>query len=248
MRIDLQGVGKKFNLNFKKREGLLGRLVSIFNLSDSRQDFWVLKNINLSPSDGQIVGIIGNNGSGKSTLLRILAGIYQADEGRVRLKGQVTYLAGFGQGLMPKLTMRENIYLIGALLGLSQKEVKKRFNEIIEFSELGDYVETPVYKFSSGMISRLSFSTTIFCLKHHNPDILLIDEALEAGTDIGFRSKALNKIEEILRTGANIVLVSHNLEVIEKYCHQVIWLERGQIFRQGEPVTIINEYIKANIT
>jgi len=246
MRINLQGVGKKFNLNFKKREGILARLLSVFSLSKNANDFWVFRVIDFTPADGQIVGIIGRNGSGKSTLLRVLAGIYQADEGTVKLKGQVAYLTGFGQGLMPKLTMRENIYLVGSLLGLSQKEIKQRFVEIVEFSELGEYIETPVYKFSSGMISRLSFSTTIFCLKHRNPDILLIDEALEAGTDLNFRNKALNKMEEILLTGANVVLVSHDLAMIEKYCHDVIWLDKGKIVKQGQASEVVSAYVKVN--
>jgi lipopolysaccharide transport system ATP-binding protein len=242
MRIKLEGVGKKFNLNFKKKEGLLNRLLSIFNLAKGSEDFWVLKDINFSPADGKIIGIIGRNGSGKSTLLRILAGIYQPDEGRVALRGQVAYLTGFGQGLMPKLTMRENIYLIGSLFDLSFSEIKRRFSEIVEFSELGNYVDTPVYKFSSGMTSRLSFSTTLFCLKHRDPDILLIDEALEAGTDLAFRHKAIGKIDEILRTRANVVLVSHDLEFVKKYCQEVIWLDKGKIFRQGRAESIIAEY------
>ncbi|MFA6253930.1 MAG: ATP-binding cassette domain-containing protein [Candidatus Paceibacterota bacterium] len=246
MRINLQGVGKKFNLNFKKREGILARLLSVFSLSKNTNDFWVFRGIDFTPADGQIVGIIGRNGSGKSTLLRVLAGIYQADEGTVKLKGQVAYLTGFGQGLMPKLTMRENIYLVGSLLGLGQKEIKQRFAEIVEFSELGEYIETPVYKFSSGMVSRLSFSTTIFCLKHRNPDILLIDEALEAGTDLNFRNKALNKMEEILLTGANVVLVSHDLVMIEKYCHDVIWLDKGKIVKQGPASEVVEAYVKVN--
>ncbi|MFA5023052.1 MAG: ABC transporter ATP-binding protein [Candidatus Paceibacterota bacterium] len=246
MRINLQGVGKKFNLNFRKKEGILGRLLSIFNLSQNNQNVWVLRDFDFSPADGQIVGVIGRNGSGKSTLLRLLAGIYQPDEGKVDLRGQVAYLTGFGQGLMPKLTMRENIFLIGSLLGLSPGEIKKRFAEIVEFSELGDYIETPVYKFSSGMISRLSFSTTIFCLKHHNPDILLIDEALDSGTDLAFKNKAINKMEEILSTGANVVLVSHDLSLIEKYCHEALWLDRGKVFAAGPAREIVTKYQSAN--
>ena len=246
MRINLQGVGKKFNLNFRKKEGILARLLTIFSSSKNTNDFWVFRGINFTPADGQIVGIIGRNGSGKSTLLRVLAGIYQADEGTVELNGQVAYLTGFGQGLMPKLTMRENIYLVGSLLGLSPKEIKHRFNEIVEFSELKNYIETPVYKFSTGMISRLSFSTTILCLKHRNPDILIIDEALDAGADLSFRNKALNKMEEILRTGANVVLVSHDLDTIERYCHEVIWLDKGKIIRRGKASEIVAAYVEVN--
>ncbi|MFA5022563.1 MAG: ABC transporter ATP-binding protein [Patescibacteria group bacterium] len=248
--INLKGVGKKFNLSPTKKEGILFKCLNLFSAANTAakdsNGFWALKDINLVPQDGKIIGIIGCNGSGKSTLLRIMAGIYQLDEGKISIGGEVVYITSFGQGLMPKLTMKENIYLVGSLLNLNQKEIKQRFDEIVEFSELKDYVNTKVYKFSSGMISRLSFSATIYCVKHKNPEIILIDEALEAGADLNFKNKAIKKVEELIKGGATVILVSHELELINRFCDWVLWLDKGRIFKEGLPQEIISEYIKTN--
>lgn len=243
-RIILENVGKKFDLGKQKKDGLLGRLFGFFDSQTEKKEFWALKDVTLNFENGKILGIIGRNGSGKSTLLRLLAGIYLPDEGRLEINGQVVYLAGFGRGLMPKLTMRENIYLICSLLGLNNKEIKERFEEIVDFSELREYLDTQVFKFSSGMTSRLSFSATIFSITHRQPEIILIDEALEAGTDLTFRNKATAKIEELLAGGANVVIVSHNLEFIKKYCHKVVWMNKGKILKKGDPEEVINDYVK----
>lgn len=244
-QIHLEGVGKKFNLNLAKKEGALFRFLS-FTADQQPNDFWALRNINFSPKEEQITGIIGSNGSGKSTLLRTIAGIYQPDEGNIVIGGEVVYLSGFGQGLMPKLTMKENIYLTGTFLGLGQKEISQKFDEIVEFSGLKDYINTKVYQFSTGMVSRLSFSATIFCVKHKNPEIILIDEALDTGADLNFREKAIKKMEELINSGSSVVLVSHDLGTINQYCAWVLWMENGQVVKSGLPQQIISEYIKAN--
>ncbi|HRY36598.1 MAG TPA: ATP-binding cassette domain-containing protein [Candidatus Magasanikbacteria bacterium] len=243
-RIVVENIGKKFDLGKQKKDGLLGSLFGILNRKVEKKEFWALKNVTLDFENGKILGIVGRNGSGKSTLLRLLAGIYLPDEGKLEINGQVLYLAGFSRGLMPKLTMRENIYLICSLLGLNNKEIKERFDEIVDFSELRDYLDTQVFKFSSGMTSRLSFSATIFSITHRQPEIILIDEALEAGADLTFRNKATSKIEELLAGGANIVIVSHNLEFIKKYCHKAVWMDKGVVKKTGDPEEVINAYIK----
>ena len=243
-RIYLNKISKKFRRK-TKGDGALGHILSVLSFKN-KNEFWALRDIDFNPEPQKITGIIGRNGSGKSTLLRIIAGIYQPTNGQVKIDGELAYLTGFGQGLMPKLTMKENIYLIGALLGLNNKEIRQRLEEIVEFSELNDYLNSKVFQFSSGMVSRLSFSTTIHCIKHKNPDILLIDEALEGGADLSFKNKALKKMEELIVGGSTVILVSHSPKTIEQYCHQVLWLEQGKNFKTGSAGIIIPEYIKTN--
>ena len=229
-RINVKNIAKKFNLDKRKRQGALGKMIGIFSKKENNE-IQVLKDISFSLNSGEILGIIGKNGSGKSTLLRILAGIYQADEGEINLNGESVYLAGLSNGLEEKLTMRENIFLVSSLLGLGQKDIKQKFNEIVEFSELKDYLDVKLSKFSSGMISKLAFSISIFCVSHKNPDILFLDEVIGAGGDIDFQTKALEKIEKLIKSGAAVILVSHNLDVIKKYCNKAILLEKGQIIK-----------------
>jgi ABC-type polysaccharide/polyol phosphate transport system ATPase subunit len=242
--IKLENISKTFNRDYKKRENILFRILSFLSGKKNKNKFLVLDNVSLQAKSGENVGIIGKNGSGKSTLLRIIAGIYQANNGKIKTKGKVIYLTGFGQGLKPKLTMRENIFLIGSIRGLSQKEIKQKLNEITEFAGLEDYIDTKVYQFSSGMLTRLSFSITIHCIAHQDPDILLIDEAIGAGADITFQNKAANKMEELIKGGATVILVSHNLGQIKKYCDRVIILENGRIKNIGNPKKIIQIYKK----
>ncbi len=239
--IYLRNAGKKFVMGRDKRQGALAHFLAGFSKKD-RSNFWALRDLNFDLEKGGIFGFIGRNGSGKSTLLRLLAGVYQLDEGEMKIEGETLYLTGFGQGVASRLSARDNIYLTGALLGLSPKEIKDRFDKIIDFAELHDYVDTQIYKFSSGMMSRLSFATTIFCLHDRQPDILLIDEALDAGADFSFQQKAGAKMEELIKGGATVLLVSHNLLTIEKYCQKVFWLEKGKIIKSGSPTEIIAEY------
>jgi ABC-type polysaccharide/polyol phosphate transport system ATPase subunit len=181
----------------------------------------------------------------------LIASIYQTKQGKIITNGEVVYMNGFGLGLKPRLTMKDNIYLIASLMGLSRQEIKKRFTEIVEFSELEDYVNTKVYQFSYGMISRLCFSTTIHCLEQKNPDIILLDEVFGTGGDLAFQNKAIAKMEEFIKGGAAVILVSHDLNIIQQYCDRVIWLKNGQIIQDGKPQDVVKEYIadtQANLT
>lgn len=242
-RVTLENVSKKFKIGCEN-ESALSRFISIFSGIEHKRELQVLKNISFSAKAGENIGIIGKNGSGKSTLLRIIAEIYSFDEGKLEVNGRMVYLTGFGQGLNPRLTMRENIYLIGSVMGLSQKDIQKRFNEIVEFSGLDNFLDTKVYQFSSGMTSRLSISSTLFCVAHANPDILLIDEAFSGGADIDFQEKSLKKMEELIRSGATVILVSHDLGMIKKYCNKVICFDRGRIAKIGGPDEVIEFYEK----
>jgi len=243
-RIVLNNVSKKFKIGYKKSQGALPWLISFFSGRESKREFFVLKNISFNAKVGENIGIIGKNGSGKSTLLRVIAGVYNTDEGIVKTNGKIIYLTGFGQGINPKLTMRENIYLVGSILGFSQKEIKKRFDEIVDFSGLKGYVDTKIYQFSSGMLSRLSISITLHFVVHNHPDILLLDEVFAGGADIDFQSKSLEKMEELIKSGATVIFCSHDLEKVKKYCDKVIWIDKGVIVKEGGSEEIVEEYKK----
>jgi len=244
-RIKVQNISKKFNLNKRKRQGALGKIIRLFSKIEGNE-IQVIKDISFTLNSGEILGIIGKNGSGKSTLLRILAGIYPADEGKVEINGEAVYLAGLSNGLEEKLTMRENIFLVSSLLGLGQKDIKKKFDEIVEFSELKEYLDVKLSKFSSGMISKLAFSISIFCVSHKNPSILLLDEVFNSGADFKFQEKALKKMEELIKGGAAVVLVSHDLDLIKRYCNKAILLSSGKIIKSGKPEEIAKEYLSSH--
>lgn len=242
-RITLDKISKQFTVGAKKKSAL-DSAIGLFNRQTKRR-FWALKNISFSANAGENIGIIGRNGSGKSTLLRAIAGIYTVDSGNIKTQGKIAYLDAWAPGLKKKLTMRENIYLMGSLLGLSQKDIKKEFNAIIEFSGVGEFVDTKVFQFSSGMVTRFAFSATIHFVKHHNPDIILLDEAFGAGGDIDFQKKAIQKMEELIKGGATVLLASHDSGLIKKYCHRAIWIDKGEIIKQADPEEVCEAYAKS---
>lgn len=244
-RISLENVSKHFNLGFQKNDSALSHLLSSLFGKELKKPITVLDSISLEVFAGENIGLIGSNGSGKSTLLRTIAGIYHQDTGKIINNGEVIYINGFGLGLKQRLTMRNNIFLIGSLMGLSRKEINKRFQEIVSFAELEEFVDTKVYQFSYGMLNRLCFSTTIHFLEHKNPDILLLDEVFGSGGDLSFQNKAIAKIEEFIKGGAAVILVSHNLYLIKKYCKRVALLENGKIKKIGDPSETIEEYIQS---
>ena len=239
--ISLEGVNKKFVLEGRKNVGALTRL-SAFSKRDRKKTITALKDISFFADYGETVGVIGRNGSGKSTLLKAIARIYRADSGRIFTSSLPLYLSGFSRGLINRLSMRENIFLIGSLFGLSDKETKEVFSELVDFSGLADFVDVEVSKFSSGMVSRLSFSATVFCAMRRNPKIILLDEAFEGGGDEEFKKKSLAKMEEFVAGKKTIVLASHDLEIIKKYCQKVFWMEGGGVKKAGKADEITAEY------
>lgn len=247
VRVKLEEVIKKFDLNLKSNKSSLQKTINFLLGKRIKDDFLVLDNISFVVKNGENIGIIGKNGSGKSTLLRVIARVYKVDSGKVETKGELVYLTGFGYGIKPKLTMRENIYLSGSIMGLSQENIREKFDEIVDFSGLRKYLDVRVFKFSSGMKGRLAISIGLHCVSHKNPDILLVDEVVGGGVDNEFQEKALDKMEELIKGGASVVLVSHNLSTIKKYCDKVIWLDKGKIIREGNPLEVIRNYIKKNV-
>lgn len=242
-KVSVQNVSKRFSIGYQKNDNALARLLSAILGKEQKKQITVLDSITFEVFAQENIGLIGNNGSGKSTLLRTIAGIYTPDQGKIENNGEIIYINGFGLGLKQRLSMRNNIYLIASIMGLSQKEIAKRFQEIVDFSELAEFVDTKVYQFSSGMLSRLCFSTTIHCLEHRNPDIILLDEVFGSGGDLNFQNKAIAKIDEFIKGGTAVILVSHSLEIIKKYCRRVILLENGKIKKDGTPAETIKEYL-----
>ncbi len=200
--------------------------------------FEALKGISFNVEKGKIVGIIGKNGSGKSTLLRAVAGIFAPDEGKIDLKGNSVSLMSIGAGFQNKLTGFENIILSGLLLGFSEEEIRKRIPEIIEFSELGDFIYKPVRTYSSGMYSKLAFSITAIL----ETDIMLIDEVLSVG-DIHFKEKSGKKMQEIIKDeNKTVLIVSHSMSTIKDLCDEVIWINDGLLMERGDTKTVTKHY------
>jgi ABC-type polysaccharide/polyol phosphate transport system ATPase subunit len=236
-RVNVKNISKKFNIGYVKNQGFLARLLSFVWGKENKKEITVLSNISFSANSGEVVGIIGDNGSGKSTLLRVMAGIYGADSGEVEINGKVVSLINLGIGLKERLTMRENIFFTGSILGMGQKEIKDKFDAIVEFSELAEFLDTKIYQFSSGMIQRLLFSVAA----HSSPEVLFLDEVFEVG-DEHFRRKSEKKMEELISQDVCTILVSHSLELVKKYCNRVIWLEKGKIIKEGDPTEITTLY------
>jgi ABC-type polysaccharide/polyol phosphate transport system ATPase subunit len=234
--IEVHDITKSFKVYYDKGRTLKERLVTPErNKTETR---WVLKGISFDVKKGEAIGLIGKNGCGKSTTLKLLTRIIYPDSGCIELKGRVSSLLELGAGFHPDMSGRENIYLNAAIFGLTKKEIDKKIDEIIKFSELEDFIENPVRTYSSGMYMRLAFAVAI----NVEADILLIDEILAVG-DISFQKKCFEKLKEIKRAGTSIVIVSHSLDQIEKICDRCIWIENGIIKEVGHSKKISEDYL-----
>ncbi|MEI6613395.1 MAG: ABC transporter ATP-binding protein [Chrysiogenales bacterium] len=201
--------------------------------------FEALRGVSFTVKSGQTLGIIGENGSGKSTMLKILAGISKPTSGSVITKGRISALIELGAGFHPEISGRENVFINGVILGLTRKEIQEKYEEIVQFAELEDFIDHPVKGYSSGMFMRLGFSIAI----NVNPEILLIDEVLAVG-DASFVPKCLDKINEFRRNGKTIIFVSHDLATVERICDEVIWLKKGQVEMRGYPKRVVDAYLE----
>ncbi len=207
------------------------------------EEFWALDDVSFAVEHGSTLGIIGSNGSGKSTMLKCLTGIYRPDKGSVSVNGNVAALLELGAGFHTELSGRENVYLNGAILGMSKKDIDRQFDSIVEFAGLERFIDTPVKNFSSGMTIRLGFSIAT----HVEPEILLIDEVLTVG-DQAFQRKSSEKIEEFRRDGRTIVVVSHSLPAVQNLCKEVVWLEKGKLKMRGPAAEVIAAYTGESYT
>jgi len=236
-RIVVENVWKKFSIGYTGRQRALSKFISMFSGREPKKEFWAVKGVSMTAEAGEILGLIGENGSGKSTLLRLIAGIYAKDKGKIETDGRIISLINLNIGLKDRLTMRDNIYMCCSLFGLGKRMVDERFNAIVEFTELEEYVNTKLYQFSAGMAQRLAFSIAVHC----NPEILLLDEVFEIG-DESFKKKSTERIEGLVGEGATVVLVSHDLPLIERHCSRVAWMDRGVVVREGNSTRIVEEY------
>jgi ABC-type polysaccharide/polyol phosphate transport system ATPase subunit len=237
--INAKNIGIKFKLHRERRNTLKGTIARVFaNERRRTQEFWALKGVSFSIKKGETLGVIGRNGSGKSTLLRVIGGIFTPDEGYLKVRGSTSTLLSITAGFQPELSGLDNIYLNGILLGFREQEINAVLSDIIEFSELNNFIETPVKTYSSGMYARLGFSIAINLKR----DIMLIDEVLGVG-DTKFRQKCEEKLKEVMREGRTIVLVSHNMEPIEKFADKVVWLDKGTVKASGATHEVIKKYL-----
>lgn len=239
--IILKGISKEFKQTTLSRDyiTLKSLLLNPFSLKNRSKESTrvVFQDLDLEVPQGISLGVIGRNGSGKSTLLKVMTGIYKPDSGTVKTNGRVSSLIELGAGFHPEFTGRENVFINGTILGLSRKEIEKRFDRIVRFAELESFIDIPVRTYSSGMYVRLGFSVAV----NVDPDILLVDEVLAVG-DESFSRKCIDKMTAFKKAGKTIVLVTHDLPTVERFCDQALWLESGCIQAQGEPRQVIDAY------
>ena len=213
--------------------------LSKFNSKDAQDIIWAIKNISFEVNKGEILGIIGKNGAGKSTLLKILSRIVEPTSGQATVQGRVASLLEIGTGFHGELSGRENIYLNGTILGMTKSEINKNFNDIVEFSEVGKFIDTPVKRYSSGMYVRLAFAVAA----HLNPEVLIVDEVLAVG-DVAFQKKCLGKMSETANSGRTVLFVSHNMHTIQSLCTRTILLDGGKIIADGKTNEVVSKYLK----
>ena len=235
--IDVKNVSKHFNIYYDKANTLKER--AIFWKRNNHEVRKVLNDINVQIKSGETVALIGVNGSGKSTLLKLMTKIIYPNDGEIEVKGKLTSMLELGAGFHPDFSGRENIYFNASIFGLTKKEIDKRLNQIIEFSELEQFIDNPVRTYSSGMFMRLAFAVAI----NVDAEILLVDEILSVG-DQHFQEKCLNKMRELKEEGKTMVFVTHSLESVRQLCNRAVWLHNGKIKSDGEPEEVIQEYLK----
>ena len=240
--IKLDNVSMKFNLGIEKDFSIKQAFVNFFNpkyKKKKKEYFYALKDVSFNVEKGEVVGLIGSNGAGKSTLLKVVSGVMKPTKGKVTVDGIISPMIELGAGFDQNLTARENIYLNGAILGYSKNFLDSKFDEIVEFSELKDFLDVPIRNFSSGMTAKLAFSIATIV----NPEILIVDEILSVG-DIKFQEKSKNKMLEMIKGGTTVLYVSHSLESIKELCDKVVWLEHGNIIKIGNTKEVCEEYYK----
>lgn len=236
--ISVENVEKSFKI-YKDKGFTLKERILFFKSRNAYVKNNILRGISFDIEKGDILGIVGKNGSGKSTLLKLITKIIYPDSGNIKINGKVSSLIELGAGFHPDMTGRENIYINASIYGLTKKEIDSKLDTIIKFSELEEFIDSPIRTYSSGMYMRLAFSVAI----NVEAEILLIDEILSVG-DANFQAKCFRKMQELKNSGITIVIVSHDLHTMEKLCNKVIWIESGKIKRNGIPNEVLKEYIE----
>ena len=237
--IEVQDVSMRFNLAKEKNESLKEYFLAMVKGKLHFDEFYALKNVNLTVEPGDFYGLIGLNGSGKSTLLKVISGVYKPTTGKCTVRGTIAPLIELGAGFDMDLTARENIYLNGTVLGFTPKYLDSKFDEIVEFSELRDFLDVPLKNYSSGMVARIAFAIATIT----KPDILIADEILSVG-DFLFQQKCEQRMQQLMSGGTTVILVSHSIEQIERMCNKVAWIEHGRVRMDGPTQEVCAEYKK----
>lgn len=239
--IRVEHVSMKFNLGIEKNYSMKEAFIAMFDKKRRQKptEFWALDDLTFNVKKGEVVGLIGSNGAGKSTLLKVVSGVMKPTKGKVEVRGIISPMIELGAGFDLELTARENIYLNGAILGYSKEFLEEKFDDIVKFSELEEFLDVPVKNFSSGMTAKLAFSIATVV----NPEILIVDEILSVG-DIKFQEKSKGKMLEMIKGGTTVLYVSHSLESIKDLCDKVIWIEHGKLIKMGNAKEICDEYYK----
>lgn len=235
--IRVRNLTKKYKLYQKRAE----RLANAFGKEKNIKEFYALKGVSFEIGKGECVGIIGHNGAGKSTLLKLLTGVAFPTSGEIEINGRLASMLELGSGFNPELTGMENIYFNGSLNGLTKEEIDSRLKDILEFADIGKFIDQPVKNYSSGMFARLAFAVAI----NVDPDILIVDEILSVG-DVGFQVKCMEKFNEFKKKGKTILYVSHGLGTVKKFCDRAIWLQKGEVVDDGNSVIVVERYYNLN--
>ncbi len=235
--ISVEHVSIKFNLSSEKFDSFKEYIIKSLKKQVSYDEFWALKDVSFEVKKGDSLGLIGLNGSGKSTMLKTIAGVLKPTKGEVTVHGNIAPLIELGAGFDMDLTARENVFLNGALLGYNRSQMEKQYEDIVEFSELRDFMDVPVKNFSSGMVSRLAFAIATIGI----PDILIVDEVLSVG-DFRFQEKCEARIQNMRDNGTTILFVSHSLQQVEKICNKIVWLEKGNVRMFGDTMEVCSKY------
>lgn len=235
--IRVKDLTKKYKLYQKRSE----RLANVLGKEKNIKEFYALKGVSFEINKGECVGIIGHNGAGKSTLLKLLTGVAFPTSGEIEINGRLASMLELGSGFNPELTGMENIYFNGSLNGLTKEEIDGKLKEILDFADIGNFIEQPVKNYSSGMFARLAFAVAI----NVDPDILIVDEILSVG-DVGFQVKCMEKFNEFKKKGKTILYVSHGLGTVKKFCDRAIWLQKGEVVDDGNSVIVVERYYNLN--
>lgn len=245
--VKVEGISMKFNLGIEKNFSLKQFIVDLFNPKKHKNnnkkvnnEFWALKDVSFDVKKGEVMGFVGTNGAGKSTLLKIVAGVMKPTKGKVTVGGNICPMIELGAGFDVELTARENVFLNGAVMGYNKEFLESKYDEIVEFSELHDFMEVPVKNFSSGMIARLAFSIATIV----DPEILIVDEILSVG-DAAFQQKSEAKMRSMINGGTTVLYVSHSVASIKSICDRVVWIDHGVVQKIGPADIICEEYYKS---
>ena len=244
--VKVDNVSMKFNLGIEKNFSLKLFFINLFKSKKNKppkQEFWALKDVSFEVKKGEVIGFVGSNGAGKSTMLKVIAGVMKPTKGKVTVNGNICPMIELGAGFDPELTARENIYLNGAVLGYSKDFLESKFEEIVEFSELRDFLNVPVRNFSSGMTARLAFSIATIV----DPEILTVDEILSVG-DIAFQQKSEAKMKSLINGGTTVLFVSHSIEQIKNICTKAVWLDHGTVKMIGDSKEVCDAYYESQMS